>query len=245
MLCNARKSVIIILVMSDQYAHDCCCVTQKMPEEEAFAVLVKIMYNYGHRDVFKANFQNLHLMFYQLDRLMEVMCESVVELSLPIHNHSISLSLSLSLSLFLSLPLSHTHINMQEYLPDLFQHFQANRIETHMYASQWFLTIYTAKFPLSIVFRILDIYLCEVCIKLVVTCIHSNIMIEDRIGEMLHVMCTCMPVYYYTCMFVLLSVGSSSSFPNCTGSFEGEQPINTHIKVQKVNNVQVHIHVHI
>ena len=45
---------------------------QKMPEEEAFAVLVKIMYNYGHRDVFKANFQNLHLMFYQLDRLLEV-----------------------------------------------------------------------------------------------------------------------------------------------------------------------------
>ena len=43
-----------------------------MPEEEAFAVLVKIMYNYGHRDVFKDNFQNLHLMFYQLDRLMEV-----------------------------------------------------------------------------------------------------------------------------------------------------------------------------
>ena len=43
-----------------------------MPEEEAFAVLVKIMYNYGHRDVFKANFQNLHLMFYQLDRLLEV-----------------------------------------------------------------------------------------------------------------------------------------------------------------------------
>ena len=51
---------------------------------------------------------------------------------------------------------------MQEYLLDLYQHFQANRIETHMYASQWFLTIYTAKFPLSIVFRILDIYLCEV-----------------------------------------------------------------------------------
>ena len=44
-----------------------------MPEEEAFAVLVKIMYNYGHRDVFKANFQNLHLMFYQLEKLIEVL----------------------------------------------------------------------------------------------------------------------------------------------------------------------------
>ena len=43
-----------------------------MPEEQAFSVLVKIMYHYGHRDVFKANFQNLHLMFYQLDKLMDV-----------------------------------------------------------------------------------------------------------------------------------------------------------------------------
>ena len=51
---------------------------------------------------------------------------------------------------------------LQEVLPDLYQHLQANRIETHMFASQWFLTLYTAKFPLSIVFRILDIYLCEV-----------------------------------------------------------------------------------
>ena len=43
-----------------------------MPEETAFSVLVKIMYNYGHRNLFKANFRDLHLMFYQLDRLLEV-----------------------------------------------------------------------------------------------------------------------------------------------------------------------------
>ncbi len=29
------------------------------------------------------------------------------------------------------------------------------------YASQWFLTLFTAKFPLSMVFRILDLFLCE------------------------------------------------------------------------------------
>ena len=63
---------------------------------------------------------------------------------------------------FVFISSAHSYTNTQEYLPDLYQHFQANRIETHMYASQWFLTIYTAKFPLSIVFRILDIYLCEV-----------------------------------------------------------------------------------
>lgn len=92
---------------------------QKMPEEQAFSVLVKIMFTYGQRDLFKSNFKDLHLMFYQLDRLLE------------------------------------------EHLSELFQHFQTQRIETHMFASQWFLTLYTAKFPLSIVYRILDLYLCE------------------------------------------------------------------------------------
>ena len=43
-----------------------------MPEETAFSVLVKMMYTYGHRNIFKANFSDLHLMFYQLDKLMEV-----------------------------------------------------------------------------------------------------------------------------------------------------------------------------
>lgn len=52
---------------------------------------------------------------------------------------------------------------LQEHMSELNQHFQSCGIETHMYASQWFLTIYTAKFPLSIVYRIFDIYLCEVC----------------------------------------------------------------------------------
>lgn len=51
-------------------------------------------------------------------------------------------------------------------MSELNQHFQLCGIETHMYASQWFLTIYTAKFPLSIVYRIFDIYLCEVCVCL-------------------------------------------------------------------------------
>ena len=50
----------------------CVCVWQKMPEEQAFAVLVKIMFNYGHRNMFRCKFQNLHLMFFQLERLMEV-----------------------------------------------------------------------------------------------------------------------------------------------------------------------------
>ena len=50
----------------------------------------------------------------------------------------------------------------QEQLPDLWSHFQELNLEAHMYASQWFLTLFTAKFPLCMVFHITDLLLCEV-----------------------------------------------------------------------------------
>uniref|UniRef100_A0A8C9TH50 RAB GTPase activating protein 1 like n=1 Tax=Scleropages formosus TaxID=113540 RepID=A0A8C9TH50_SCLFO len=90
-----------------------------MPEEQAFCVLVKIMYDYGLRDLYKNNFENLHCKFYQLERLI------------------------------------------QEQLPDLWSRFQELNLEAHMYASQWFLTLFTAKFPLCMVFHITDLLLCE------------------------------------------------------------------------------------
>ncbi|KAM5239087.1 rab GTPase-activating protein 1-like isoform 2-T2 [Ctenodactylus gundi] len=90
-----------------------------MPEEQAFCVLVKIMYDYGLRDLYKNNFEDLHCKFYQLERLM------------------------------------------QEQLPDLYSHFGDLNLEAHMYASQWFLTLFTAKFPLCMVFHIIDLLLCE------------------------------------------------------------------------------------
>ncbi|KAM4861346.1 rab GTPase-activating protein 1-like isoform 2-T3 [Thomomys bottae] len=90
-----------------------------MPEEQAFCVLVKIMYDYGLRDLYKNNFEDLHCKFYQLERLM------------------------------------------QEQLPDLYSHFSDLNLEAHMYASQWFLTLFTAKFPLCMVFHIIDLLLCE------------------------------------------------------------------------------------
>lgn len=43
-----------------------------MPEEQAFCVLVKLMYDYGLRDLYKDRFDNLHMRFYQLQRLIEV-----------------------------------------------------------------------------------------------------------------------------------------------------------------------------
>ncbi|XP_028665044.1 rab GTPase-activating protein 1 isoform X1 [Erpetoichthys calabaricus] len=90
-----------------------------MPEEQAFSVLVKIMFDYGLRELFKQNFEDLHCKFFQLERLM------------------------------------------QEYIPDLFNHFTNIGLEAHMYASQWFLTLFTAKFPLYMVFHIIDLLLCE------------------------------------------------------------------------------------
>ncbi|XP_038142142.1 rab GTPase-activating protein 1-like [Cyprinodon tularosa] len=90
-----------------------------MPEEQAFCVLVKIMYDYGLRTLYKNNFEDLHCKFYQLEKLM------------------------------------------QEQLPDLWAHFQELNLEAHMYASQWFLTLFTAKFPLCMVFHITDLLLCE------------------------------------------------------------------------------------
>ncbi|XP_016317676.1 rab GTPase-activating protein 1-like [Sinocyclocheilus anshuiensis] len=93
--------------------------TLSMPEEQAFCVLVKIMYKYGLRDLYKNNFEDLHCKFYQLERLL------------------------------------------QEQLPDLWSHFQDLNLEAHMYASQWFLTLFTAKFPLCMVFHITDLLLCE------------------------------------------------------------------------------------
>jgi len=72
------------------------------------------------REMYKANFENLQMKFYQFNCLIE------------------------------------------ENLPDIYAHFYDLRVECHMFASQWFLTLFTAKFPLYLVFRILDIFLYQV-----------------------------------------------------------------------------------
>ena len=50
---------------------------------------------------------------------------------------------------------------IEDQIPDLYKHFREQHIESHMYASQWFLTLFTAKFPLYLVFYIMDIFLLE------------------------------------------------------------------------------------
>lgn len=51
----------------------------QMPEEQAFSVLVKIMFDYGLRELFKQNFEDLHCKFYQLERLMQVGAQTCVK----------------------------------------------------------------------------------------------------------------------------------------------------------------------
>ncbi|XP_061389224.1 rab GTPase-activating protein 1-like [Musca vetustissima] len=90
-----------------------------MPEEDAFCVLVTLMYDYGLRDLYKQGFEALYLRHYQLERLIK------------------------------------------DQLPKLHEHFVNCGIETHMYASQWFLTLFTARFPLCFVFHVLDVFLLD------------------------------------------------------------------------------------
>ncbi|XP_037325178.2 EVI5-like protein isoform X2 [Pungitius pungitius] len=50
---------------------------------------------------------------------------------------------------------------IQEQLPELHIHFQAQSFHTSMYASSWFLTIFLTSFPLPVATRIFDIFMCE------------------------------------------------------------------------------------
>ncbi|XP_052747498.1 rab GTPase-activating protein 1-like isoform X2 [Bicyclus anynana] len=90
-----------------------------MPEEQAFCLLVRLMYGYGLRELYKDGFEALYMRLHQLDRLME------------------------------------------EQLNDLRAHFLELGVEPHMFASQWFLTVFTARFPLPLVYHILDVFLLQ------------------------------------------------------------------------------------
>ncbi|CAG2062122.1 unnamed protein product [Timema podura] len=52
-------------------------------------------------------------------------------------------------------------LSFREQLPQLWQHFSDKGVESHMFASQWFLTLFTARFPLYFVFHILDVFLLQ------------------------------------------------------------------------------------
>ncbi|KZT41485.1 RabGAP/TBC [Sistotremastrum suecicum HHB10207 ss-3] len=85
-----------------------------MPDEEAFCLLVRLMYSYGLRGHFLPEMPGLQLRLFQFDRLLE------------------------------------------EMLPVLHVHFLRQGVKSSMFASQWFLTLFSYRFPLEVVFRIFD-----------------------------------------------------------------------------------------
>ncbi|XP_044734011.1 ecotropic viral integration site 5 ortholog isoform X2 [Chrysoperla carnea] len=91
----------------------------QMPEEEAFAVLVKLMQEYRMRDMFKPSMAELGVCMFQLENLV------------------------------------------QEQLPELHVHFQSQSFHTSMYASSWFLTLFTTALSLPLACRIMDVFLSE------------------------------------------------------------------------------------
>lgn len=50
---------------------------------------------------------------------------------------------------------------VQELLPELHRHFQMQNYHCSMYASGWFLTLFTSCLPLPVALRVLDLFLCE------------------------------------------------------------------------------------
>ncbi|KAK0485982.1 rab-GTPase-TBC domain-containing protein [Armillaria novae-zelandiae] len=85
-----------------------------MPDEEAFSLLVRLMYVYDLRGHFLPEMPKLQLRLFQFDRLVE------------------------------------------EILPVLHIHFLRQGVKSSMFCSQWFLTMFSYRFPLDIVFRIYD-----------------------------------------------------------------------------------------
>ncbi|XP_063711635.1 rab GTPase-activating protein 1-like [Symsagittifera roscoffensis] len=90
-----------------------------MPEEQAFCVFVRLMGLFKLRELYKQDFYELKLKWYQLDSLVK------------------------------------------DHIPTLYYHFQSIGLKSHMFSSQWFLTLYTAKFPLYLVYRVYDIIFSE------------------------------------------------------------------------------------
>ena len=90
-----------------------------MSEGEAFCLLVRLMNQYGLRDMFIADMPGLHKVLYQFERLLE------------------------------------------DLEPALYCHLHRRGISPHLYATQWFLTLFAYRFPLQLVLRIYDLILSE------------------------------------------------------------------------------------
>lgn len=115
-----------------------------MPEEDAFSVLVQIMQQYRMRDMFKPSMAELGLCMYQLESIVQ---EQIPELNLHFQSqvrtyHDADLCLDLTID-------------------PTFPESPAQSFQTSMYASSWFLTLYTTALNLTLSCRIMDVFLSE------------------------------------------------------------------------------------
>jgi hypothetical protein len=90
-----------------------------MPDEQAFCCLVRLMFDYGLRNLFLPGMEGLQQRLFVFDKLL------------------------------------------QDALPEVVDHFGREGIQSNMYASQWFLTLFAYKFPMEVVYRIFDMIFSE------------------------------------------------------------------------------------
>ena len=103
-----------------------------MPEEDSFTVLVKIMADYRMREMFKPSMAELGLCMFQLDTLVQ---DHIPDLYVHFQSQvNIYSSRTRCTSVSKSLPTLTT-------LP-------VQAIHTNLYASSWFLTLFTTSLPL-------------------------------------------------------------------------------------------------
>lgn len=133
-----------------------------MPEEEAFSVLVSIMYDYQLRELYKANFENLSLRLFQLTCMLRVRRNKLTNdallwftcLSFLLNRISSQICTNISwIRNWSSTCLLHNgkflcENHMHESLPIMFLVFR-------------FLTLFTARFPLPFVFQCIDLFLLD------------------------------------------------------------------------------------
>lgn len=91
-----------------------------MPEEDAFVVLVSLMFEHQLRNLYKPNMSELGLCMHQLDCLVE------------------------------------------ENLPKLALHFRSHNFHATVYASGWFLTLFTLSFSIDLASKVMDLFMVEV-----------------------------------------------------------------------------------
>lgn len=128
-----------------------------MPEEEAFCVFVKLMQDYRLRELFKPSMAELGLCMYQFECMIQVRTSHSTHTRCKSNEYFERLTEMFYVSGY--------YRTLQEHLPELHMHFQAQSFHTSMYASSWFLTIFLTSFPLAVATRIFDIFMCEVSIQ--------------------------------------------------------------------------------